>query len=104
LRPTTFGALVRYLRIERGMLLADLAKEAGISPGYISRIENGQRYPTRAETVKRIALSLDTDADELFLLANQVPPDVMTIISSNPKGYCDMIRAMGGSIENARTQ
>lgn len=42
----TFGEIVRRLRIERGMSQRDLAQE-GMSTGYLSRLERGERRPTR---------------------------------------------------------
>ncbi|MFF0449024.1 helix-turn-helix domain-containing protein [Streptomyces sp. NPDC004609] len=42
----TFGARLRRLRTERGMSLADLARHAHYSRGYLSKVENGQKPPT----------------------------------------------------------
>lgn len=42
----TFGELLRRLRQQRGLSLAQLAKLTNYDPGYLSRVETGRRPPT----------------------------------------------------------
>tara|TARA_R100001143_G_C3356979_1_gene133040 strand:- start:1081 stop:1290 length:210 start_codon:yes stop_codon:yes gene_type:complete len=60
----TVGANIRAERVRRGMTLADLCEEAGLSVPVLSRIENGHRIPTIDE-LDRIAKVLSVDRDLL---------------------------------------
>lgn len=40
------GARLRELRVERGMSLSELARQAGVGKGSLSEIESGRRNPT----------------------------------------------------------
>ena len=40
---TEFGRQIRKLRIDRGIVLADMAKQLGVSSSYLSAIEHGKR-------------------------------------------------------------
>lgn len=40
---TLFGKCLRKIRIDQGLLLADMAKTLKVSPAYLSSIENGLR-------------------------------------------------------------
>ena len=55
---------VRVWREHRGRSLRQLAEQAGVGIGYLSQIENGERKGT-VETLKKIAMALDVDIDDL---------------------------------------
>jgi hypothetical protein len=55
---------VRVWREHRGIILRALAEASGISAGYLSQIENGERQGTVA-MMKRIAKPLRVDLDDL---------------------------------------
>src|SRR5690348_10903615 len=55
---------VRVWREHRGMTLRALAEASGISAGYLSQIENGERQGT-VTMLKRIAKPLRVDLDAL---------------------------------------
>lgn len=44
---TLLGKELRILRISRGEILKEMADKLGITPAYLSAIENGKREPTR---------------------------------------------------------
>lgn len=44
---TLLGKELRMLRLTRGEILKDMAEKLGITPAYLSAIENGKREPTR---------------------------------------------------------
>ena len=44
---TMIGKELRFLRISRGEILKEMADKLGITPAYLSAIENGKREPTR---------------------------------------------------------
>lgn len=61
-----FGGYISEVRRGKRITLRSLAKMAGISPGYLSEIENGRKFPPRdEETLLRIASSLHIDPDVL---------------------------------------
>lgn len=56
--------LVRVWRQHRGLTLEDLAQRAGISKGYLSNIESGQRVGT-VDKLKLIAEALNLTIDDI---------------------------------------
>ncbi|GGS33707.1 helix-turn-helix domain-containing protein [Actinokineospora fastidiosa] len=59
------GRRLRHLRHARGKSLAVVAGLAGISPSYLSRIENGQRAVDRRSLIVALANALDVSPTEL---------------------------------------
>ncbi len=53
--------------------LREFAKKVGLSPAYLSRIENGKEPPPSEIVVERLAEALGTDKYELFSYAGKVP-------------------------------
>jgi HTH-type transcriptional regulator, competence development regulator len=80
----TFGERLRQLRLERRMNQRTLAAKVHIDFTYLSKIENGKMAPPSADTIVRLAKALNTDADELLLLANKVPEDLKPVITQSP--------------------
>jgi transcriptional regulator with XRE-family HTH domain/mannose-6-phosphate isomerase-like protein (cupin superfamily) len=64
------GAQLRDRRLEVGLSLRQFARDLGVSPSFISQIENGKSQPSVA-TLYTICNALDLSIDELF---NQSPP------------------------------
>ena len=73
-----FRALVRRYRERRRWSQERLAAEAEMDHSLVSRLESGQRQPTREALAKLCAgLGLDRgDADRLWLAAGFVPPEL----------------------------
>lgn len=64
--PASFGAYLRSLRMENGLTLREMAEKIGLSNGYVSLIETGERRPkATVELAKRIAYGLNTSMDEV---------------------------------------
>ena len=59
------GAQVRALRLALGMTIADLAQAAGLSPGMLSKVENGQTSPSLA-TLSALAGALNMPLASFF--------------------------------------
>ena len=59
------GPKIRALRLEKGLALADLGAQSGLSPGMLSKIERGQVFPT-LPTLLRIALVFGIGLDHFF--------------------------------------
>lgn len=77
----TFGRTIAAERKKRGLSQKDLAarivKEDGtpISPQYLNDIERDRRNPPSEDLIAQIAEALDLNADYLFYLAGQIPPE-----------------------------
>ena len=69
--PFFQGQRLRRLRRERGMSVHLLARQAGLCPRQIWRLEAGDRPNVRATTVARIALALGTSVDYLLGLTDR---------------------------------
>ena len=59
------GAQVRALRLALGMTIADLAQAAGLSPGMLSKVENGQTSPSLG-TLSALAGALNMPLASFF--------------------------------------
>ncbi len=59
------GRQVRAFRTEQGMTVADLARVSGLSPGMLSKVENGLTSPSLA-TLNGIASALNVPVTALF--------------------------------------
>jgi len=66
------GTIVRRQRNRLGLSLVELAEKSGVSPSYLGRIENAQRYPS-TNILRKIAKPLKLDEEELFNLAGYLP-------------------------------
>lgn len=71
-----FGERVRELRKERGLSQRELAARSGIDFTYLSKIENARMEPPSEKVILNMAEALDTDPDELTLLAGKIPSDI----------------------------
>lgn len=63
----TWGAEIRRVRREKDLTAAAVAREVGISRGYLHEIERG-RYSPSDEVKIRIADAIGVDPNELFNL------------------------------------
>lgn len=60
------GTKLKKRRKELEMSVYDLAKKTGISPAYISNLENGQKNNPSKEVMEKLAINLSTSVAELF--------------------------------------
>jgi len=60
------SATVRRLRKARNMTQAELAKKAGVTQGYISRLEAGTKTALGARVALRLADALGVSMEELL--------------------------------------
>ena len=68
------AARLRWFRTERGLRLEDVAKRAGYTKGFLSKIEHGKASPPPA-TLLRVAAALGVEADVLFAPDAGLAPD-----------------------------
>lgn len=62
----SFGSKIRKLRIERGLLLREVAAHLEIDPSLLSRVEKGSKQMTR-EHVLKLASVLKSSEDDLLV-------------------------------------
>ncbi|MBX2867534.1 MAG: XRE family transcriptional regulator [Acidiferrobacterales bacterium] len=63
----SLGRQVREFRQEQGMTVSDLAKQSALSPGMLSKVENGLTSPSLS-TMQAIAEALNVPVTALFRL------------------------------------
>lgn len=87
-----FGKFCRKLRIDRGELLADMAKKLGVSSAFLSKVENGGKKPPK-EWQEKIALSYQLDKEEQAEL-EECMFEAMNYHSIDMEGYSEDSRMM----------
>lgn len=68
---TTYGELLRKIRIERGRRQKDVAEAVTCTVAYVSDIERGTRAPFCDEDVLKVAEYLETDAQVMLDAAHR---------------------------------
>jgi transcriptional regulator with XRE-family HTH domain len=64
-RPETIGTRIKALRKDRGLSLAELGRQTGVSEATLSRVENGQTLVS-AHHLYQMAQALGTDITAFF--------------------------------------
>jgi len=93
----TFGDVLRERRVAKGFSLRKFAELVGISPTYLSQIEQNksEAQPT-AERVQRMAELLEENSDEFNAMAGRVPKDLPKIIQKQPTQMPELLREASG--------
>jgi PTS system nitrogen regulatory IIA component len=79
-----FGAVLRLLRVSAGLHLRDLARTIGVSPAYLSRVENGYDPAPTYERLATIAGALHVAPELLTDLAQRLDPTVSAYLEATP--------------------
>src|ERR1700722_3529183 len=87
-----FGQFVRDRRTAKGLSLRKFADLVGVSPTYLSQVEQGNCDPPTAERVRRMAEILSENADELAALAGRGPDDLPGLLQKHPARLPAFIR------------
>jgi transcriptional regulator with XRE-family HTH domain len=99
-----FGEKVRALRTGRGIGLRKFARQLGISPTYLSKIERGEFPPPAEDKVVSIADALGEDRDVMLALAGRVASDLAAIIRRHPRELGSFLRSAGHLAPNRLAQ
>lgn len=91
-----FGQVLRERRIEKGYSLRKFAQLVGVSPTYLSQVEQMNVDPPTADRVKRMAEFLDESVDEWTALAGRLTEDLPEIIRERPTEVPGLLRAVRG--------
>jgi transcriptional regulator with XRE-family HTH domain len=84
--PTPFARMLKELREDRGISQSRLAEAANFDHSYVSRLESGNRAPTR-EAVSKLADALGLNAgqrDSLLAAAGFMPQRVESLFADEP--------------------
>lgn len=95
-KKQTFGQVLRKARSERKFSLRKFAEQVGVSPTYLSQVEQDNVMPPTADRVKRMADLLGENSDEWIALAGRVPEDVPGIIHQQPTEMPQLLREASG--------
>ena len=77
----TFGQRVKRLRKAKRITQLALAEKIGVDFTYVSKFENDKTVRPPAEsTIRRLAEVLETNAEELILLAKKIPQNLQETI------------------------
>lgn len=68
----SFGTLLRKKREERNLSIRQLAKYSGVSPAYISQLENNYRKNPTSHVLRALCDGLGIDYDQFLLEVNQL--------------------------------
>ncbi|MCX8132040.1 MAG: helix-turn-helix domain-containing protein [Clostridia bacterium] len=87
------GEIIKAKREEKKYSLIDFSKVIGISPGYLSQLENGRKANPKLEIVLKIIKELDLDIDMLLGLDSQNEnlnlkiPSLVKLILAKDRNY-----------------
>ena len=98
-RADDVGALIRGRREERRetdrrFSVRQLAERVGVEPSYLSKVERGLVPPPSEDTLRRIAVELELDADVLLALAGKISSDLHAAIRRRPQLFSQLIREL----------
>lgn len=75
------GEIIKAKREERKIPLVDFAHDIGISPAYLSQLENGRKENPKLEIMLSITQALDIDLDTLLGLEQESESPALRIPS-----------------------
>ena len=85
-----FGARVKQLREQLQWTQKELAELLDVSVSYISKVENERLhfgdYPS-AKFIHKLAEELETEEDELLLMADKIPERIRRRIRERPEAF-----------------
>ena len=93
MNPSTFGHQLRQLRTDRGIGLRDFARRLGVTPTYISQIEQDYCAPPKSHVVEKMASILEQNVDEFLTFAGRLPEDLCEVIRSHPASMVTFLRS-----------
>ena len=96
------GARLRNVRLATGMSLREVARQLGVSPSFVSQLENGKSQPSVA-TLYSLAQLLNVSIDELFAVEETGAHDPPTW--TPPEGdHTEELNSHNGSAPFRRSQ
>ena len=82
-----FGTFIREKREQANVPMNEFARSLGISPAYWSRIERDIEKPPKDELIRKAAELLGIAADDAFVEASRLPPDMRDDVGNLVRMY-----------------
>jgi transcriptional regulator with XRE-family HTH domain len=95
-KEQSFGHMLRDKRVAKGFSLRKFASLVGVSPTYLSQVEQDNVDPPTADRVKKMAELLGENVDEWTAKAGRLTEDLPEIIHEEPTALPDLLRAVRG--------
>jgi HTH-type transcriptional regulator, competence development regulator len=86
-----FGKMLKESRLKAGMGLREVAGRVGISPGYLSDLENEKVPPPSEKVIMDMAAALGADKGELLRAASKVDPELSAYVARDSRA-ADFLR------------
>jgi len=86
-----FGKTLKENRLNAGIGLRELAGRVGISPGYLSDLENEKVPPPSEKVILDMASALGVDKMVLLKAASKVDPELSDYVAHEPRA-ADFLR------------
>lgn len=90
------ASLLRELRETRGQSLRATARDLGVDPAYLSRIETGQK-PMPDQMRSRVADYYEADPELMALAEGRIPDDIRRILMDHPPLLAELRRRYAAS-------
>ena len=87
--------ILRELREQRGASLRTAARDLGVDPAYLSRLETGQK-PASPGLLRKAANYYSVPEEELALAEGRLPRDVIEILRAHPEAIKRLRSEYGG--------
>jgi transcriptional regulator with XRE-family HTH domain len=95
MESTPLAKLLRDLRARQGSSLRAAARDLGVDPAHLSRLERGGK-PASDNMLERAARYYDISLEELERAQGELPDDVVGILLQHPE-VIDQLREKYGS-------
>lgn len=92
----SFGKVLREKRTAAKISLRQFAEQLGVSPTYLSQVEQCNTPPPTAERIQHMAQLLEADPDMLLGLAGRVSAELAELIHRHPVELPKLIRMVSG--------
>lgn len=86
-----FGRIIKENRLKARVGLREFAARVGISPGYLSDLENEKVPPPSEKVILDMAFVLGLDRSELLAAASKVDPELSEYLAQEPRA-ADFLR------------
>ncbi len=93
--PRPLASLLRELRTQQGTSLRGAARDLGVDPAHLSRLERGEKSASD-RLIQRASSYYDVSLEELERARGELPPDVVELLLRNPE-IIDELREKYGS-------
>lgn len=87
------GEYLRGLREAKGLSVRQLADQLGLESSYVSKIEHGDRVPSKP-VLETLAGVLDVSPDVLEALAGRMSEGLLEAVKRHPEEFVTLLKAL----------